>query len=231
MIERFQDYRRDDINNKLEIMGARPLDVVAVGVTGAGKSTTLNAFFQRVVAKEGDGVDPETMTIGEYSLNDVFRIWDTPGLGDSPMQDLKHEKEIIRLLHETYSQNGTSYGLIDLAVVILDGSSRDMGTAYKLITKVLIPNIQKERILVLINQADVAMKTGRHWSQYGNTPDSVLMSFLDEKAHSVQRRIEEATGIRILMPICYSAKYGYNVRQVFDFLIDNIPSQKRSILM
>ena len=225
----FQNYRAEDIRRNLRRMGARPLDVVAVGVTGAGKSTTLNAFFQKTVAKEGDGVDPETMEVGDYSLNDFFRIWDTPGLGDSPAQDRKHRQEIISLLHKTYSQRGIRYGWIDMALVILDGSSRDMGTAYKLISDILIPNIQKERILVLINQADIAIRGGGHWDYYNNTPDSALKSFLDDKAVSVQRRVQESVGISIIRPVYYSAKYGYNVKGVFDFIINHMPSERRNV--
>lgn len=47
-------------------MGARPLDVMITGVTGAGKSTTLNTIFQKTVAKVGDGAAPETMELDAY---------------------------------------------------------------------------------------------------------------------------------------------------------------------
>lgn len=33
-----------------------------------------------------------------------------------------------------------------------------MGTTYRLLNEVIVPNFQKERILVAINQADMAMK-------------------------------------------------------------------------
>ncbi|WVU42142.1 hypothetical protein V3433_12050 [Fusobacterium polymorphum] len=44
---KFNTYRTTDINNNLNRIGIRPLDVMVTGVTGAGKSTTLNAFFKR----------------------------------------------------------------------------------------------------------------------------------------------------------------------------------------
>lgn len=53
-----------------------------------------------------------------------------------------------------------------MVVVILDSSSKDLGTSYDLINKVLIPclgeDAAKERILIALNQADIAMK-GNHW--------------------------------------------------------------------
>ena len=220
----FQNYRTDDVDRNLQRIGIPCLDIAVVGITGAGKSTTLNAFFQKPVAKEGDGVDPETMMIDSYFLNKRFRIWDTPGLGDSPSQDQNHTNAIISLLLRIYQR---SYGLIDMVLVILDASSRDMGGAYHLLNKVLIPYIPAKRILVLINQADFAMKTTQHWNFENQTPDATLKAFLEDKADSIQRRVKEATGLDILRPVYYSAKYGYHVTDVFDFIIDHMPTQKR----
>lgn len=48
-------------------------------------------FFKNIVAKVGDGVDPETMKLHPYELNDFFRVWDTPGLGDGVKIDQIHK--------------------------------------------------------------------------------------------------------------------------------------------
>ena len=155
---KFNTYRTTDINNNLNRIGIRPLDVMVTGVTGAGKSTTLNAFFQKIVAKVGDGVDPETMELDAYALNDFFRVWDTPGLGDGVENDKIHKKKLIDLLYKTYSVDNQIYGFIDMVLVIIEGATRDMGSTYTLLNEVIVPNIQKNRILVAINQADIAMK-------------------------------------------------------------------------
>lgn len=138
----FSTYRTTDIDDNLRKMQIRPLDVMVTGVTGAGKSTTLNAFFQRTVAKVGDGVDPETMELDAYKLNDFFRVWDTPGLGDGVAIDQIHKKKMTELLYKTYSVDGITYGFIDMVIVIVEGSNRDMGTTYTLLNEVVVPNIQ-----------------------------------------------------------------------------------------
>ena len=229
MTIKFDTYRTNDIDNNLRRMRIRPLDVMVTGVTGAGKSTTLNAFFQKNVAKVGDGVDPETKDLEAYKLNDFFRVWDTPGLGDGVEIDRLHEKKLIDLLDKTYTVDVIGYGFIDMVLVIIEGTSRDMGTTYRLLNKVIVPNIQKDRIFIVINQADAAMK-GRHLNFSTSTPDLQLLTFLDEKASSIQNRVKEATGINIMKPVYYSAEYEWNVQKVFDFIIDHMPTQRRILI-
>ena len=224
----FSTYRSNDILKNLRIIGVKPLDIMVTGVTGAGKSTTLNSFFQRNVAKVGDGVDPETMELDSYRLNDFFRIWDTPGLGDGVEIDKIHKKKMLDLLYKKYSMKHGGFGFIDMAIIIIEGSNRDMGTTYTLLNEVIVPSIQKDRILVIINQADMAMK-GYHWDYENNIPDDKLIDFLEEQAISIQKRVKEATGVEIIKPLYYSAEYNWNIKAVFDFIIDHMPKKRRII--
>ena len=225
----FKYYRKNDIEKKLEKARFRPLDVMVTGVTGAGKSTTLNTIFKKNVATVGNGVDPETMDLDSYSLNDVFRLWDTPGLGDGVANDEIHKRKLVDLLYKTYSLDGNIYGWIDSAIVVLEGLNRDMGSTYTLLNEVIVPNIQADRILVVINQADMAMK-GRHWNKETNRPDKVLVDFLERQALSIQNRVKEATGVTIRKPVYYSAEYGYNIEKLLDFIIDNMIVERRPLV-
>ena len=225
----FKYYRKNDIEKKLEKARFRPLDVMVTGVTGAGKSTTLNTIFKKNVATVGNGVDPETMDLDSYSLNDVFRLWDIPGLGDGIANDKIHKRKLVDLLYKTYSLDGNIYGWIDSAIVVLEGLNRDMGSTYTLLNEVIVPNIQADRILVVINQADMAMK-GRHWNKETNRPDEVLVDFLERQALSIQNRVKEATGVTIRKPVYYSAEYGYNIEKLLDFIIDNMIVERRPLV-
>ncbi len=204
------------------------LDIMVTGVTGAGKSTTLNSIFQKDVATVGKGVEPETMNLTSYNLNGSFRLWDTPGLGDGIQKDKEHSKNIIELLYKDYSVDNNQYGFIDTVLIIIEGSNRDMGTNYKLLNEVIVPNFQKSRILVAVNQADKA-KSGRHWDYENNKPMKKLKDFLEEQVISIQKRVKEATGVQIIKPIYYSAEYNYNIDVLLDLLIDNIPKEKRKL--
>lgn len=165
----------------------------------------------------------------QLMLNDFFRVWDTPGLGDGVENDRVHKKKMTDLLYKTYTYEDQLYGFIDLVMVVVEGSNRDMGTTYTLLNDVIVPNIQRERILVLINQADAAMK-GRHWDYLSQRPDPVLMEFLEDQAVSIQKRVREATGITLVKPVYYSAEYGWNVDKVLDLIVDHMPRERRKLM-
>ncbi|HFJ9421691.1 TPA: GTPase family protein [Bacillus paranthracis] len=227
--ENYKQYRDEDITSKLNIAGFYPLDIMVTGVTGAGKSTTLNAIFEKDVADEGNGVDPQTMTVDSYYLSDRrLRLWDTPGLGDGIKADAIHSKKIIDLLHKSYGES-VRYGFIDLVLVILEGGSRDLGTTYKLLNEVIIPNVQADRILIAINQCDMGLK-GKGWIPAANKPSEELLKQLDEKVISIQERVYNETAVWIEEPIYFSALYNFNIYQLLDLIIDNIPKERRRFL-
>ncbi len=209
------------------------VNILITGATGAGKSSTINALFDADKAKVGVGVDPETMDIKKFELNNII-LWDTPGLGDGKEADCRHAENITDKLLEKDNEGNL---LIDLVLVVLDGGSRDLGTSFELINNVIIPNLgeDKKRLLVAINQADTAMK-GRHWDYDKNEPKPELIDFLDKKVASTRERILEATGVDI-EPIYYSAGYKdgddeqkpYNLSKLLAFILRHTKKEKRIV--
>lgn len=216
-----------------EKLKSEKVHVLITGATGCGKSSTINALFDKDIAKVGQTSNPETMDIARYDLGNVV-LFDSPGLGDGYEADLRHSKNIINKLLEK-DQDGNL--LIDLVLVILDGSSRDLGTSYELINKVIIPNLgdDKSRLLIAINQADMAMK-GRYWDYNKNEPEAKLIEFLDEKAESTKKRIKEATGVTV-NPMYYSAGYKdgdqeqmpWNLAKLLTYILKHTNEKKRIV--
>lgn len=222
-------------------------NIMLVGATGCGKSSTINALFSCnrqeeyvEVAKVGSRADPETRDIERYRIGNLI-LWDTPGLGDGTEIDGHHREVITELLREVdEGEDGEENALIDLVLVILDGSTRDLGTSYQILNEVIIPemNGDTDRILIALNQADIAMKTGRHWDYEKNEPDETLTGFLEEKVASIRARIKEDTGLDI-SPVYYCAGYEeesgdvvhpYNLAKLLYYILSALPAEKRAAI-
>jgi len=206
----------------IELLKRQKLNVAFVGATGVGKSSTINSIFNMDVAKVGDRTDPETASIQKYELDNMV-LWDTPGLGDNPEKDKRYAAEIAGLLKR---KDGNCDLLIDEVVVLIDGSNRDMKTAYETIEQVVAPYIEDpKRIIIAINQCDVALK-GRFWNYDRSEPEAQLLTFLDQKASSVRERIAGSTGIAT-SPVYYSALHHYNISKLLLAMITAVQEKKR----
>ena len=203
-----------------------PLDVLLVGATGTGKSSTINALFGHTVTEVGTGADPTTQGVSQHALGEYLRLHDCAGLGDSRSNDLRHARKIRALLREKFSKN---FFLIDMAVVVLDGSSRDLGTAFDVLQNVVLRDLHPSRVMVAINRADMAMKN-RGWDACAKRPDADLLAYLNDQALQVQKRLTAATGHRIAKPVFYSALHGYNLDALLNHFIAHVPRQRRAEL-
>lgn len=230
---------------KLRKLCSTETNIMLVGATGCGKSSTINALFSCnqqeeyvEIAKVGSRTDPETRDIERYRIGNLV-LWDTPGLGDGTEIDGHHKDVITELLREYDEEEGNA--LIDLVLVILDGSTRDLGTSYQILNEVIIPEFGKDtgRILIALNQADIAMKTGKHWDYEKNEPDETLTKFLEEKVTSIRARIKEDTGLDIT-PVYYCAGYEeesgdvvrpYNLSKLLYYILNVLPVEKRAAVL
>lgn len=213
---------KNTVLEKIEQIKKQKINIMFVGATGAGKSSTINAIFDMEIAKVGYSVNPETSTIEKYELDNMI-LWDTPGLGDDPEKDKVYAIQIANALKLKDSDGNL---LIDEVVVVIDGSNRDMKTSYEIIEHIIVPYIgDTNRIVVAVNQCDMAMK-GNNWDSSCNQPTEPLVAFLEEKISSVATRLEDSTGIRTL-PIYYSALNSYNISKLLLTIIKSIPAKKR----
>lgn len=223
------------LDKTLDSIKKTKVNILIVGATGAGKSSTINALFDNPVAKVGNK-EPETKEIERYEVNGNLILWDSPGLGESSDADEKHIENIRAKLNELDHNQDP---LIDLVLFLIDGSSRDLGSTFKLLNEVIIPSLHNEtdRLIVAVNQADMAMK-GHYWDKENSEPEPMLIEFLNEKIQSIKNRIKEETNI-IVNPIYYSAgiddkeinvyQKPYNLSKLLDLILDHIKSKKRAV--
>lgn len=201
---------------------SKELHILIVGACGCGKSSTINALFNMEIAQVGYGVEPETQEISVYKLDNLY-LHDSPGLGESTEKDKEHIEKIKFALQEKDTDGNA---VIDVVLVIVDGSHRDMKSSFELINDVVIPNLQdKNRILIGINRCDLALN-GDGWIKEYNYPNEELLQRLKEKSESVRKRIKNDTGVDV-QPVFYSALYKYNISKLLSYLVKSAPTRKR----
>lgn len=216
---------------------ATKINVLLIGGTGVGKSSTINALFQgkglNTPAKVGQTSNPETMDVTPYDLGNLI-VWDAPGLGDTTEKDQVHRRKIIETLQK---KDPHGQPLIDLIFLVLDASNRDFSSAYTLIKEVVLPNLHSDDrkcLLIGINRADIAL-SGRHWNKEKSQPEPKLIERLNEQVQTVKSRIKADTGLDV-DPIYYSAGYKdedeaqrpYNLQKLLSFILDRLPEKKRA---
>lgn len=236
----FQHLSNEQLQELRNRLRSTKINVLLVGGTGVGKSSTINALFQDAGMESraviGQSTKPETIDIEAHELDNLV-IWDTPGLGDSPVKDQEHSDKITEILHRKDSQGKP---LIDLVFLILDAGSRDFSSAFTLIKEVILPNLHegdKDRLLIGLNQADQAMK-GHYWNKEENKPDPKLVERLEETVETVRNRIKNDTGLDI-EPIYYSAgciiedevlSKPYNLAKILSIILARLPKKKRAAI-
>lgn len=230
---------KKELEDALERIRKIKVNVLLIGGTGVGKSSTVNALFDmshvhHPKAEVGEDANPRTMEITKYELHNMV-IWDSPGFGDSEKNDQEHQKKIEDLLNRKDEQG---LPLVDLVLLVLDASSRDLESAYKLVKNVIAPQLpdamDRNRLLIGMNKVD---KVRHHsfWNKEENCPGPELAKELEERCEAVKNRIKQDTGFSPEV-IYYSAgdihegtvyQPPYNLARLLSFILDHLPVKKR----
>lgn len=215
-----------------KILKKQKLNILIVGGTGVGKSSTINALFDEEKASVGRGSTPETMDVCLHDFGN-FVIYDSPGLGDSPEKDELHKQKIRSILLE---KNEHNEALIDLVLVIIDGRTRDLSSFGNLI-EVIKPLLEdKRQILVAINKCDQVGNDSTAFDYQLNQPSEYLLCELKECVKAVQSRVAEY-GVDADI-VYYSAgltrmdgtrQRPYNLSKLLYHILKNTPKKKRFI--
>lgn len=161
------------------------------------------------------------------------------------MKDEEHKKKILKLLQKETKKkaekefspivswvcdNGDA--LIDLALILVDATSRDYASAFesiKIVGEAMEPEDRSKRILVAMNKCDKSDNPEARMDYEKREPNELLKAELDEKIKVLKERIKENTGIDI-DPIYFSAGYEgknpYNIDKLFYYIQKNLPKRK-----
>ena len=181
-----------DLRRVLSKAGLYCMDILCIGGTGSGKSSTINMLAGFYCAQSHQSVDPVTDRCYVYDVRNGFRFWDIPGFGDNPEKDKNTTEGVSEILRCTSIELKT-LGVIDLVLLVIDINSRDLGTVFHILSDPILKSfLESRRIIIGLNQTDLLYEDA---------------SSREEKCSSFRRRLSLSSSVPV---VPYSAKTGEN---------------------
>jgi predicted GTPase len=194
--------------------------IVLIGKTGVGKSSTINKLFNPQPNLPVDHVEPATMNIEVITLSLGERgkliIVDSPGLGVSEDADRRNMAAYREILAES-----------DVAVWIIKGDDRTLGIDQSFITQVL-PEKLRSRLVVGINQIDKIEPA--KWSEEFNLPSREQEASIQRKEEIVLKSFK-SEGVEPVAVVSYSALRNYHLTKLFRTIVDACPPERIAALI
>ena len=234
--DKLEDEQREGMKAILDSLDI-PLNILLIGGTGVGKSSTINAIYGANRVKVGTSARPQTQEIEQCQISKNITLYDSPGLGEGSEKDKQHMEKIHKLLTDT-DENGNAK--IDLVLVITDATVKGLGQEYETIKYLLKTLGDSKRILIGLNKCDCAVSE-RYFDRENNKLGQEQEQFLREKVTDLQTRIKADTGLSLMGDdiVCYSAGFydestqtqdnPYNIVQLEKMILSKIPKQKRVV--
>lgn len=157
--------------------GRKHMTILLCGKTGVGKSHLTNALIGRVLAKEGDDLDPETAEVTPYhfTINNVkITVYDTPGLADGT----GNEEEYLRKIKDKITD-------FDAFIFCTEMNTQrfrtdDINTVKKL-TKAFGPQLWEHAVVVLTFANEVHPPRSKR--------DVTLQEFFEDRMRRFKKKI------------------------------------------
>lgn len=214
-----------------------PLNILIIGGTGVGKSSTINAIYGENRVKIGTNPNPQTQEIEQCKISKNITLYDSPGLGETRDKDTAHKRKIDAPLSETDS-NG--FAKIDLVLVIVNATVKGLGEEYQMIDYLIKRLGDTKRILIALNKCDCVVSE-RYFDRANNKLSKEQEEYLAKQVADLRKRIKESTGLELAENdiVCYSAGFydentqkqdePYNIMKLEESIISKLPKQKRLV--
>jgi len=162
------------------------VNILFIGRTGVGKSSTINTLLGTKHAKI-DSIKPGTDEIQIYNFKNL-KVYDSPGFGESKEKDEKIRKEIFNLITK---KNAKGEGLIDIIFFIFDANSRDYSESYIIINEFISKLLDNPKRLVLaLNKIDL-IEGGMLYDKTKNQPENKLHDLINDKIKYMKTNLKE----------------------------------------
>lgn len=200
-----------------------PPTIGLVGVSGVGKSYTINTLFKTnlptsdtvACTKEFESIDLALkFTSGEMKELPVqLRVIDAPGLGEDVYQDPNYL--------QMYSEHLPA---CDVILWILAARNRAMALDQSYLSKL---ESFHDRMVFAINQVDIVEPMD--WNRVINLPSEKQLENIDTIVADRESKLSQIIGVKTKVEP-YSAKHGYRLEELFTAIITTTKMKRRWIL-
>ena len=212
-------------NIKSKMEEEEPPKIAWVGLCGVGKSSTINALFNagqeinHVVActKEAKEIYSD---VSKYigSKGKEIIVYDMPGLGEDIEEDIKHLESYAKVLPK-----------VDVVVWTISAGDRKMGPEQEALLKLKnnFGNKFTDRLVVVVNKADIIAPGETEWNKTLNMPSLEQMSNLEEFEEYVRKKIKKVLPDWKGGLVTYSAKYAFRLGILMNTIMEAVPIKRR----
>lgn len=210
-----------DKDKILKELFSNPPTIGIIGLSGTGKSSTINAMFKTNLPishttgctksfDENNFVFTKRGPIENQKIS--LRVYDAPGLGESQLKDPGFLKQ--------YREN-----LPKCDVILWTLSARNRALA---LDQQYLQELSEfsGKIIFGLNQVDLVEP--RNWHPKMPMPTPEMKKYIDEIVVNRQERIQEVLGKKVTI-IPYSNYRKYNLATLFEQLISNCPTGRKWI--
>jgi predicted GTPase len=197
-----------------------PPTIGIIGLTGKGKSTTINKMFKTnrptsdtvACTMDFEAVDLSLKVIRGHATGEaaLLRVVDAPGLGE----DIRRDPHFLELYQRHLST---------CDVVLYVGTARDRAIALDQTYLRQLAPLCSDRLVIGINQCDLVAPMD--WNRKINLPSHKQQENLTEIIRDRSQRLSWAVG-RSIPLIPYSAETGWNLQELFTGLITACPHER-----
>lgn len=201
---------------------ANPPTIGVIGVSGTGKSSTINALFKtelaishtRACTKQFEATEMK-VRIREGVAKDEqasLVVVDAPGLGE----DIRMDSIYIDQYHERLPD-------CDVVLWLLAARNRAVHLDQMYLREF---STYHDRMIFGINQVDIVHPI--NWNEKINLPSVEMESNIEEIVQDRTEKLEDILGAKPRI-VAYSAARGFNLEQLFGSLISTIPEKRRFV--
>lgn len=204
---------------------ARPPRLVLIGETGVGKTSTINALFNKgkplAELEETSHERACTKVIKEIrgSIGEPVVIVDMPGIGE----DIDEDERILGMYREEIPN-------ADAVVWVLKADNRAATNIQRCLRQLIDEGVlDPRRLVIALNQVD-ALQPGE-WDREINRPSPEQERTIIGRQRDARERYAKITGLALDRIVGYSAKQFYNLEALCHALAEAADRRRACLIL